>query len=149
MNIPKIKKTVRSFLLGEEGKISKTSLVKLGVIATSLVGISSLNSKEATACHGSTHKNMGCFSGANNKPDDLPKNWHWGCHASSHTHAGHGSSNCKVDGICHKNIITPHDETSQQSEFGRSMPGWVYFAHQNRTQHKNAHGSTGCYSIVS
>lgn len=32
-NIPKIKKKVNAFLVGEEGKISKESILKLGVIS--------------------------------------------------------------------------------------------------------------------
>lgn len=48
--LPKIKKKINAFLLGEDGKISKASVVSTGVLllgATSLI----LNSKLADAAH--------------------------------------------------------------------------------------------------
>jgi hypothetical protein len=41
--IPKIKKKVNAFLLSEEGKISKDSLVKIGGVLTGLASIGLVN----------------------------------------------------------------------------------------------------------
>jgi hypothetical protein len=54
MNLPEIKKTISAFLVGEEGKISKQSIIKAGVVLTaiSLGALRNVSSEEATICDG-------------------------------------------------------------------------------------------------
>ena len=49
MNLPKIKATISSFLLGEEGKISKSSVLAMG----SMFAIGTLSTAVANAAHSS------------------------------------------------------------------------------------------------
>ena len=52
VNIPKLKKKVHAFLIGEEGKISKESLLKAGTILGIIAISGTLNVNDTTA---STH----------------------------------------------------------------------------------------------
>ena len=53
--IPKIKKKITAFLVGEEGKISKKSLLTLGVMLSGAVIGSIMNSKVVSASHRTSH----------------------------------------------------------------------------------------------
>ena len=50
-NIPPIKKNISSFLLGEEGKISKQSLIKIGAFLGTAAISSALLVKSSLATH--------------------------------------------------------------------------------------------------
>ncbi len=52
MSLPKITKKINAFLLGEDGKISKESILKVGVVATAAVAVTLSSSSVA---HGSGH----------------------------------------------------------------------------------------------
>ena len=58
MDIPQIKKRIGAFLLGEEGKISKQSLLKTGIVIGSLAVATTLAAK-STLAH-SNHYNSQC-----------------------------------------------------------------------------------------
>ena len=62
MDVPRIKKRIGAFLLGEEGKISKQSLLKTGIIIGSLAVATTLAAK-STLAH-SNHYNANCACGA-------------------------------------------------------------------------------------
>ena len=97
MKIPKIKKTVKSFLLGEEGKISRQSILKTGVFLAVASAALVANSEDVAAGHdsGKVHANIDC-------PRSSP---HGNCSKISHySHSNswngggsHGSKSCSVN----------------------------------------------------
>ena len=76
--LPKLKKKVTAFLVGEEGKVSKESVLKAGVILSSLALSSAILSKDATAVQSHTNDIY------TEEVGDGMKGWH------SH-HASHAS----------------------------------------------------------
>jgi len=66
MKIPKIKKKINAFLVGEEGKISKKKLMKTGLILSAAIGaiISSENAEAGFAL---------CCSGAGTEHDNTTR----------------------------------------------------------------------------
>ena len=85
-NIPIIKKKVNAFLVGEEGKISKESIMKVGLIlGASAIG-TAIAAKKADA--GATHINNLTF---NNKMTQVEiGHTHHASHSSHASHASHG-----------------------------------------------------------
>ena len=76
MEFPKIKKEVKSFLLGEEGKISKKNILKVGAILA-LAAAASPGLKEVSADHG----NVGCCRGTHK---DVDTSWFGDSHGNVH-----------------------------------------------------------------
>ena len=84
--IPKIKKKINAFLIGEEGKISKQSLFKTGVILGGLA-LSSTLIKGVDAAHGNTlNLNYNAGTGVGTAS-------HHGNHSS---HGSHGNCGCQL-----------------------------------------------------
>lgn len=85
--IPQIKKKINAFLVGEEGKISKASLLKGGVIL-SLIALSPILSSKAASAQ-TSHSNdlslnyqSGSATGVHN---------HHGSHSSHSAHSAHSA----------------------------------------------------------
>ncbi|MAG50270.1 hypothetical protein CL621_01355 [archaeon] len=81
--IPKIKKKINAFLIGEEGKISKQSLFKTGVILGGLA-LSSTLIKEVDAAHSNTL--TASYGGGTGTAS------HHGNHGSHASHGSHSSN---------------------------------------------------------
>lgn len=118
MNIPTIHKKITSFLLGEEGKMSKNSIARTSAIIGSAVIISVITSKEVKSrgmgSHGNHNRHCSHISNQNYVGDCAshiaPANSQahqnilnlaktsttaTGSHNNcSETHASHNSSNC-------------------------------------------------------
>jgi len=127
VNIPKVKKVFRSFLLSEEGKITKNSIIRLGTLALTASFATVESSRIVAACHG---------SGVARYPTDLPEcddekgdaqyyTWNCGdggktlmdldsysdgdkiCHGHNHPTLGcsvtHANSDCCIETRCHEN----------------------------------------------
>tara|TARA_Y100000310_G_C20001758_1_gene498837 strand:+ start:213 stop:476 length:264 start_codon:yes stop_codon:yes gene_type:complete len=77
VKLPKIKKDVNAFLVGEEGKISKQSLMKTGAMLTLVAATA-----EDVAAHGS-HTNSMSLGWSSFESQ--------GSHADHYSHASHGS----------------------------------------------------------
>jgi len=92
--IPKIKKKVRAFLVGEEGKISKQSLLKTGAILSSIAVATILSSSRVAAEHCScNHRSHGSHLNLSYSPDTATTNHSsHGSHGSHSSHGSHGSS---------------------------------------------------------
>ena len=97
----KIKKTISKFLLSEEGKVSKHSLIKLGVIISSFTLTSTLL-PSVEACHCSGGNQIGDVATCGDlregyqwlaRPEDLHANYH-GSDDDSGPLATHASAKC-------------------------------------------------------
>jgi hypothetical protein len=77
MRLPKIKKKVNAFLVGEEGKISKKSLLKVGAVLSTIALGSALSAEKTKAelCSGSGSATHASHSS----------------HGSHSSHSSHGS----------------------------------------------------------
>ena len=63
-SIPKVKKAISSFLLGEEGKISKQSILSMGLFLGTVALATAASSDEAAGWHGNVHRPaVTCFDG--------------------------------------------------------------------------------------
>jgi hypothetical protein len=83
MRFPQINRVVNAFLLGEEGKIPKSTLLKVGAVAVSFLGAAAINSKLAEAIHYNSTVPCGhCNAEDTCNPIS--------CHAAG----GHGSQYC-------------------------------------------------------
>lgn len=87
--LPEVKKKVNAFLVGEEGKISKKSLIKTGAFLGAIAVGSAVLSSSASAQ--ATHSNTisGSFDGATNTISGT--HTHHGSHSSHGSHGSHGS----------------------------------------------------------
>jgi len=96
--IPKIKKKVNAFLVGEEGKISKETILKAGAIAGGFALSSALLSKGVYSQHNQHSNNGPIHSNGLSLNYDAPSSSATSTHTShgNHTnahsnHASHGS----------------------------------------------------------
>lgn len=89
MKLPTIKKTISSFLLNEEGKISKHSLLKLGILALGATVLTSLISKGASAGHGSANCHQNGHASGNLDSRSVSKHCS-GYDETCHGHSAHG-----------------------------------------------------------
>jgi len=90
--IPELKKTLNAFLVGEEGKISKQSIIKAGVILTA-VSLGALKGVAGHSSHGSSvpHSNsLGSLTYQGSTAGTASTSHSH--HASHASHASHGSS---------------------------------------------------------
>ena len=78
--LPKIKKKVNDFLLGEDGKISKESLLKAGAFVAGAAVASSLMAKSASADWG--HSNTLTLTHSNDKLETTVTHSHHSSHSS-------------------------------------------------------------------
>lgn len=85
--IPKIKKKINAFLVGEEGKISKQSILKAGVVMGGIVIGSGMLTKGVAADHANS------FSVSYNSATGDGTAMH-GSHASHGSHGSHCSWMC-------------------------------------------------------
>jgi len=91
LKIPQIKKTINAFLVGEEGKISKQSIIKAGVILSAVslgtvkgvIGIQDHNSHASATPHENSMGNLEISGGI--------ASIHHGNHASHGSHGVHSS----------------------------------------------------------
>lgn len=95
VNIPKIKKKISSFLMKEDGKISKDALVKTGVLL-SVAAMAALKTAEA-GCppnkHGDywTEHNEHCNELSLGYASETAAGTHQHGHGSHSSHGSHGS----------------------------------------------------------
>ncbi len=86
MKLPEIKKTIASFLLEEEGKITKQSALTLGaVLGAAAIGTLASDIAEATTTHTNT------YGVSWNAGDVKAEHSHHTSHASHSTHSSHSS----------------------------------------------------------
>ena len=96
MDIPKIKKKVNAFLVGEEGKISKESLIKTGAVLT-MFALGSIKSANAGCPVGRgnghfDHCNDMRFQRTSNEPSVVAGTHRNEMHNNGHSsHNSHGS----------------------------------------------------------
>ena len=96
VNIPKIKKKVNAFLVGEEGKISKESLIKTGAMLT-MFALGALKSANAGCPLNSDnghydHCNDMQFQKTSDEPSIVAGKHHNEMHSNNHSsHNSHGS----------------------------------------------------------
>jgi len=112
MKFPEIKKTISSFLLSEEGKISKQNILKIGVFlaaASAALSLSSQNLKATDSKHGNVGNCCQCTSHADGYGD------HGSCRAYTNipaTHAHRIGIEYQADGSlaygAHDNYTTAH-----------------------------------------
>jgi hypothetical protein len=90
VDIPKIKKKINAFLIGEEGKISKEALLKTGMVVTAFAVGSAIAASDAAAAANRHTNNLR----TENYGDEAIRGVH-GHHASHAQHVSHGShGNC-------------------------------------------------------
>jgi hypothetical protein len=93
--LPQIKKTINSFLVGEEGKISKESIIKAGIILTA-VSLGTLKGVlgDHTSHGSSTPHNNGLGTGVTYQYGhaDTSTHGHHANHGSHESHAEHSSA---------------------------------------------------------
>lgn len=89
--IPQIKKTISSFLLSEEGKITKQSILSMGLFLGSVAITTALTSDDAAGWHGShsSHTSHTSHSSHNQHQNDLGGSFDSGTHTVSGTHDHH------------------------------------------------------------
>jgi len=83
--LPKIKKRITSFLLSEEGKISKQSLLSLGAFISAAVIGGVLATKEAAALHSNS------LDITYSEPTATGTHQHHSSHGSHGSHGSHTS----------------------------------------------------------
>ena len=118
MNPPKIKKKLSSFLFGEDGRIGKASLLKLGIVVTAF-SATSLDVDAKCGSKGDYHQNN-CFHA--NCPgidevagesvpwdEDAPNVFDFPC-ADAHASTAHGSGhdNYEIFSCTHANAPADH-----------------------------------------
>jgi hypothetical protein len=93
--IPKIKKKVNAFLVGEEGKISKEAILKAGIISGGIaVSLLFVQGVQATHDNQTTHSNTWVPSHDSSHSNgltldyDQPGSRAWSTHASEHSSGG-------------------------------------------------------------
>ena len=92
--IPKVKKKLSSFLLSEEGKISKQSLLSLGAFMSAAVIGGILATKEAAATHTNSLDvaySDGTATGTHAHHSSHSSHGSHGSHGSHSSHGSHGS----------------------------------------------------------
>ena len=92
--IPKLKKKINAFLVEEEGKISKQSLLKTGILLTTAAVGTAVAAKKVSALHtsGGTqvfHDNGMAIRSTGHSVS--ANHGHHGSHASHGSHSSHGS----------------------------------------------------------
>jgi len=85
MEIPKIKKKINAFLVGEDGKISKSKIISVGAM---LAGVVAIISSESDMVIGQTHET---HTNSVNMNGMSMSHTHHGNHASHGSHSSHGS----------------------------------------------------------
>lgn len=116
---PKIKKSISSFFINEKGNISKSSLLKAGIIATALSLSVPLNSEDASAhaqCHRDSSVFTKCVDDSRWVEPDLdydPDSASLKATAHCSSHDNHGSSH--TDCGCHGGTTTTPCNTPNHS----------------------------------
>ena len=123
--IPKIQKKINSFLLSEEGKISKQSLLSLGAFMSAAVIGGILATKEAAAAH----TNSLDVSYAD--PTATGTHAHHSSHSSHGSHGSHGSHSSHGSHGSHGS----HSSHSSHGSHG---------SHSSHSSHANASGACAC-----
>lgn len=100
VDIPKIKKKVNAFLVGEEGRISKESLIKTGAIVT-MFALGALKSAKADVAQtDSSHTNEMGFVRTKIEPMTVDGSHRNEYHNNHSSHSSHGS-HCSTYECCH------------------------------------------------
>lgn len=87
--LPKLKKKINAFMVGEEGKISKESLLKAGTFIAFIALTSSINAAQAEA--GVNHTNSLDVYHSDPTVTTTGTHSHHASHASHGSHSSHGS----------------------------------------------------------
>ena len=97
--IPKIKKTINAFLVGEDGKISKQSIIKAGVVLTA-VSLGVLSSANAGTHANTDHQDVTPHTN-NPQPQLTYSGEDSGVATTAHSHhTSHGNT-------AHSSVVTP------------------------------------------
>jgi hypothetical protein len=92
MQFPKLKKKVNAFLLGEEGKISKNSILCVGSFLAGAAAMMALEAQEAAAqSHGSNYAHVNGLDFQENSGALMNSHDHHYNHTSHTSHASHAS----------------------------------------------------------
>ena len=91
VNIPKIKKKINAFLIGEEGKISKESLLKTSMVVTALALGSAIASSNTSAAANLHTNNLAMKSYGSTAFKGVHSH-----HASHASHGSHGNCGCRL-----------------------------------------------------
>ena len=102
--IPKIKKKLSGFMLKEDGKISKQSMLSLGSFMSAAVIGGTLASKEAAAEH---TNNIGVSYVGETATGTHQHHSSHGSHGSHSSHSSHGSHNSHSSHSSHSNSAPP------------------------------------------
>ena len=85
VNLPKVKKTINAFLVGEEGKISKQSIIKAGVILTA-ISLGTIKGVMASHSSSTPHQNsLGTLDYQEGGGIGSTNHTHHANHSSSHS----------------------------------------------------------------
>jgi len=87
---PRIKKKINAFLVGEEGKISKKSLISTGAFLGTIALSSAVLSTTVSAA-GTTHTNQLFADYTSSSNTVQGSHVHHGSHSSHASHGSHGS----------------------------------------------------------
>lgn len=121
MKFPEIKKTISSFLLSEEGKITKQNILKIGVFLSAVSGSLALSSINVKAPHGNLQS--GC------------------CSCDSHTSGSFDHGSCDVSNV---NIPAAHaHHIGVQYKAEESLGYGAHEHYINAHCSGSAHGSAG------
>jgi hypothetical protein len=90
--MPELKRRVNAFLVGEEGKISKDSILKAGALLGA-VGISSVAMAGSAVAQSHTNSISGSFD-----PSTITVSGTHGHHSSHSSHGSHGSHGSHCSG---------------------------------------------------
>jgi len=117
VSYPKIQKIIKKFVLNENGSITKSNLIKIGILLGSAVSfIAEKNAMAATTCHSSDSQGL----------------------VTGHNSAGTGGYEPSTCGAVHDSASTYFDHSSGGS--------WSHGSSHSNTAHASGAGSVHCYA---